>query len=166
MRLAAAIQDNLDARAKALRDVLRSPNLWPHGALSEAELLQHRRLRALYDQVNDLERSARALHAATGAVGASGGDAHDDGHAGAACDAIPTGRGAEGGAGSRLRLGEAFLLRTGADGEGEETHDEERAELMRQDALLHRLVLNMKEAVQQGEETLALAQSGSMEGRH
>ena len=37
--------------------------------------------------------------------------------------------------------------------------EEETAELMQQDALLHRLTLALKRAKQQGEEALALAQS-------
>ena len=116
-RLAAALQDNLESRAKALRAVLRQPSLWPCGELSVEEEAQHNELLAMRDRVLEGQRRMHDLLAMSEANGAK---------ASATADA---------------------------------PLEEETAELMQQDALLHRLTLALKRAKQQGEEALALAQS-------
>ena len=92
-RLAATLQDNLEARAKALRKVLREPSLWPCGELSVDETSQHRELIALRDRVDEGERQLQTLTAAIGTRGRRPTGMRGDGEWGGAATA-----GADGGA--------------------------------------------------------------------
>ena len=164
-RLAAAVQGNLEMRAKALRAVLRQPALWPCGELSIEEERQHRELLALRDRVLEGQRAIHDLisaHRDAPPVAAAYKPRSAPKPTGAPKLAPPpprasafTGRGL--GLGG-LGLGDAFDAADGDESEEDAALDEETAELMQQDALLQRLVSGMRRAKQQGDEALALAQ--------
>ena len=155
-RLAAAVQDNLETRSKALRAVLRVPSLWPCGELSVEEERQHRALLALRDRVLEGQRTMHTLIARA----AEASDAPQPRLA-----TSPTG-GAKAPARPASNSGWRFSLHEngvdGADGEEDVGNvavlDEETVELIGQGALLQRLVSALRRAKQQGEEALAIAQ--------
>ena len=166
-RLAAAVQDNLEARTKALRAVLRQPTLWPAGGLSVEEERQHRELLALRDRVLEGQRMMHELIAAKQGQHATGAPAGGPMPTGAARKP-PVARVPTFGAGgiSLGSLGQGIDpsgLDLGDGGEDDEDADldEENAELLQQDALLQRLVSSMRRAKQQGEEALALVQAAA-----
>ncbi|EOD30393.1 hypothetical protein EMIHUDRAFT_456583 [Emiliania huxleyi CCMP1516] len=61
---AAALQSNLEARAALLRNLLRSPGLWPQVPLAPAERAQHAALGRLQQRVAALRPQLRAVAAA------------------------------------------------------------------------------------------------------
>ena len=172
--LASTLQDNLEARDKALRQVLREPSLWPCGSLSVDETSQHRELLALRDRVLEGERKLQGLTSAIGRGGNNGvstGGGNGGGIGGA--DRRPGSAPAAGASGSArspnvLSLddddvyldgggGGAGGGGLGGNGGGNGLLLDATEELMRQEEVLHRLVEMMRRARQDSEEAHALA---------
>jgi hypothetical protein len=155
LRLAVALQDNLETRAKALRGVLRTPALWPCGDVSAEERQQHRQLLELRDRISEGERRRQQLVDLVDTAPGEDGDQH-----GAAAADEPTAAAAAAAAAPRAPPSPNVLGFTEDDlFIDDEPMSEGTAELMQQGATLERLVGELKRAKQEGREAVRLAQS-------
>lgn len=136
-QFAATLQHNLELRAQALRSVLRTPTLWPCGDISEDEQRHHRHLLALRDRILESQRTLQRLVSSAVARGEGPSIA----------DRVPCGI-PDLAPGARAEVDDGDL-------------EEERVELMRQDSILQKLVLSLKQALQQGEQVLAQGTEGA-----
>lgn len=137
MYVRAQPQHNLELRAQALRSVLRTPTLWPCGDISEDEQRHHRHLLALRDRILESQRTLQRLVSSAVARGEGPSIA----------DRVPCGI-PDLAPGARAEVDDGDL-------------EEERVELMRQDSILQKLVLSLKQALQQGEQVLAQGTEGA-----
>ncbi len=137
--LADAVQQNLEMRSRALRLVLRSPELCPCGDVSEEEQAQHRKLLALRDRVLEGQRMLHKLIHEAGALSEPA--VVDD-------EAFKTT--------ALLEPPQIFLA---PDSETSHTMAMERLELKHQTDMLERLRLQLKESLAASQTAVDLAQA-------